>query len=528
MRRALDRMRAWGRISHAFLLIVTLAMTLLNAPHARASVTPAQPASHASTSRFAAGPPGDPSGWKSIFSDDFLGTSFDTSKWSSCYRWGCTLSPNNELEWYTSDNVIVQNGLVRLRSQRQTVQGSDGKTYNYTSGMLDTTGKFAFIYGYMEARLKVPRGNGLWPAFWMTGVDSWPPEIDAMEILGNDPSTIHMTAHWLDGTNASGDGSQWTGPDFSADEHTIGVDWEPNAITWYIDGIVRKQVTNVPKIPSTRQAVIINLALGGWPGPPDASTVFPNEFDVRYVHVWQHTSNGGGTVPTVVPTLSAQPTVPTHPTAAPQLTATAGPGQVALSWAAVTGAASYNLYRSTTPSGEGATPFKTGLQGTTFTNTTVTAGTTYYYQLTAVNAAGESVKSTEVSGQPIAVATDTTPTTTTPSTTTTPDTANTPVPPIQTTNVSSPPTKTSGSSLGLVAAILIALAALVIGVFVLLRRRQSPPTATDAVNSTNWIDDEPASRRFGLQDERGNPNRSAPIRRDMPSSAPQYNDEQWR
>jgi beta-glucanase (GH16 family) len=236
-----------------------------------------------------------------LFDDEFDGPALDTHKWVPTYWWGsngCTIATNGELEWYLPDEVSVSNGTLKLQASKRTVTGGDGKTYNYTSGVV-TTGKacwqdaapdkFTFQYGYVEMRAKAPKGRGLWPAFWLlSGDQDWPPEIDVLEILGHQPNIAYMTVHFEDaeGVHRSS-GGQWTGPDFSAGWHTFGVDWQPTAIVWYVDGVERRRYTIRDHIPAEPMYLLLNLAVGGtWPGAPDASTVFPASYEVDYVRVW--------------------------------------------------------------------------------------------------------------------------------------------------------------------------------------------------------------------------------------------------
>jgi beta-glucanase (GH16 family) len=248
-------------------------------------------------------PVGQSSGWNMIFHDDFNGNSLDTKKWTTCYfnfkvgDNGCD-HDQNELELYQPNNVSVSNGILTLRAEKQTVNAPNGQTYNYTSGMITTgptTGtsnntRFSFKYGYMEMRAKVPAGQGLWPAFWTLPTDlDWPPEIDVFEILGNAPNVINMHYHYQNGTDNGGDnGKTWTGPNFSAGWHTYAVDWEPDAITWYVDGVARRTYTDTSHITSKPMYLLANLAVGGdWPGSPDDSTHFPALYQIDYIRVWQ-------------------------------------------------------------------------------------------------------------------------------------------------------------------------------------------------------------------------------------------------
>ncbi len=279
-----------------FLLTVSLSFSL--AACSQASSQPSDQSGGSGTQ-----PAGQSGNWNMIFHDDFNGNSLDTTKWTTCY-FNFKVGDNScdhdqgEMELYQPDNVSVSNGVLTLSARKQTVNASNGQTYNYTSGMI-TTGpttanskdtRFSFTYGYMEMRAKVPGGQGLWPAFWTLPADlNWPPEIDVFEIIGDSPDVINMHYHYPNGTDEGGDnGKAWTGPDFSAGWHTFGVDWEPNAITWYVDGVERRTYTDTSNITSKPMFLLANLAVGGsWPGSPDASTQFPALYQIDYIHVWQ-------------------------------------------------------------------------------------------------------------------------------------------------------------------------------------------------------------------------------------------------
>lgn len=227
-------------------------------------------------------------GWRLVFQDEFDGPALDLSKWNTCYWWavpsGCTNSGNRELEWYQPDDVLVEDGVLRLRAQDRIVHG-----YPYSSGMISGHDKFSFLYGYVEARLKSPRGRGLWPALWMLPVNhEWPPEIDILEILGHAPETAHMTLHYkLPSSPHLSQGSSYSGPDFSKDWHIFSLHWEPGVLTWYIDG--EERFTLEHDVPDVPMYLIANLAVGGnWPGSPDETTFFPAYFEIDYIRVYQN------------------------------------------------------------------------------------------------------------------------------------------------------------------------------------------------------------------------------------------------
>ncbi|HYD29660.1 MAG TPA: glycoside hydrolase family 16 protein, partial [Azospirillaceae bacterium] len=198
--------------------------------------------------------------WRLVFADEFAGTTLDQTKWTTGYWWdgpdGSSNYGNQELEWYVRDEVLVTGGLLRLRARRRPLNG-----YGYTSGMVSSEDRFGFQYGYAEAMVRVPKGKGLWPAFWLAAEDRrWPPEIDVFEILGDTPSKAYMNYHWKqpDGSNKGGGIVSWTGPDFSAGFHRFGVLWEPGQLVWYVDGVERHRATL--NVSAETMYLIANLA----------------------------------------------------------------------------------------------------------------------------------------------------------------------------------------------------------------------------------------------------------------------------
>ena len=239
-----------------------------------------------------------------VFSDDFNGLGLDASKWSTCYDWrlpsetGCTNEGNLEQEWYTKDEVTAGNGVLILTAQKQSIDVAvrgQVKTYQYQSGMINTgagsTGgavHWTGTYGYYEARIKFGKGQGVWPAFWLLPADKqWPPEIDVMEFLGGKPNEVLQTVHWQQDGKPAESSKIVSGQDYSNGWHTYGVDWEPGRIDWYIDGVKTNSYTG-PNVPGQPMEIILDLAIGGiLPKNADASTSFPQQMQVDYVHVYQ-------------------------------------------------------------------------------------------------------------------------------------------------------------------------------------------------------------------------------------------------
>jgi len=218
--------------------------------------------------------------WHLVFHDEFDETGLN-SVWSTELPWGPTSPP--ELEYYIPDAFEFNDGILRIKAQKQSFQGKD-----YTSGVISSYPQFSFTYGYAEIRAKLPSGEGLWPAFWLLASDQKSShEIDVFELIGNDPNTIYMTLHYDTPSGSQHVQGSYNGPDFSQGFHIYAVDWEPSEIVWFVDGMERYRVSqNIPQSPMN---IITNLAVGGdWPGTPNPSTQFPAYFDIDYLRVYQH------------------------------------------------------------------------------------------------------------------------------------------------------------------------------------------------------------------------------------------------
>jgi beta-glucanase (GH16 family) len=253
--------------------------------------------------------PATPS-WKLVWSDEFNGangSAVDSYKWVSETGgggWG-----NNELEYYTGrlDNAFQQDGNLVIKVVREKYTGGDGVTRDYTSARLKTLGKFSQVYGRFEARIKIPRGQGIWPAFWMLGDDiekpGWPTcgEIDIMENIGKEPMLVHGTIHGPEYSGEHGIGAPFalpTGQPFADDFHLYAVEWEPNAIRFYVDDhlYATRTPADLPKgakwVYDHPFFLLLNVAVGGgWPGNPDATTVLPQTMLVDYVRVYERASS---------------------------------------------------------------------------------------------------------------------------------------------------------------------------------------------------------------------------------------------
>jgi len=238
-----------------------------------------------------------------IWQDEFEGTSLDLSKWSFETGDACNLPQtcgwgNNELQWYRSENTTVNEGTLKITAKRETASNR-----LYTSSRIRTINKGDWTYGRFEALIKLPKGKGLWPAFWMLPTEdkygSWPQsgEIDIMELIGQEPATAHGTIHYgnLPPLNRSSGESYILNSEegtFNDNFHQFAIEWEEGEIRWIIDDYLysTKSKSDVAPLrwPFDHDFhLLLNVAVGGnWPGNPDASTVFPQNMEVDYVRVY--------------------------------------------------------------------------------------------------------------------------------------------------------------------------------------------------------------------------------------------------
>jgi beta-glucanase (GH16 family) len=252
------------------------------------------------------------------WADEFngaAGTPPDASRWKydiGGHGWG-----NNEMQYYTNSTRNAAhdgngNMVITARRENPAGYGCHYGTCQYTSARLLTADRFTQRYGRFEARMRIPRGQGIWPAFWMLGDDigsvGWPNsgEIDIMENIGREPGTVHGTLHgpgYSGGNAVSASYSLPGGQAFADAFHTFTVDWAPDSVTWYVDGVQYARRTPAD-LRGNRWVfdhpffMIMNVAVGGyWPGYPDATTTFPQQLVVDYVRVraWDTGGGGGGT-----------------------------------------------------------------------------------------------------------------------------------------------------------------------------------------------------------------------------------------
>ena len=243
--------------------------------------------------------------WKLVWSDEFNGTKLDPKKWNVLIR---QESKHEELQYYVPDDAYIENGLLRLRSRVRNYG-----PMKYTSGRVSTDRRFAPTYGRFEIRAKLPGGKGLWPAHWLypqnrdwameelmtkaveekreraiPELRPWYTEIDIMEFLGHERNIVYGTFHYraFNGDRKSSSVTWKDSVDYTQGFHVYALEWEPDAIRWYLDGkLIHTATDGVPHAP---HYLILNTAVGGqWPGNPDSTTVFPQYHDIDYVRIYQ-------------------------------------------------------------------------------------------------------------------------------------------------------------------------------------------------------------------------------------------------
>jgi beta-glucanase (GH16 family) len=246
-------------------------------------------------------------GWKLAWSDEFDGpdgSAVDPKKWKHDIGGGGF--GNQEREYYTdgTENAVIRGGNLVITATKNGADKYDcwyGKC-QYTSARLLSAGLFQKTYGRFAARIRIPKGQGVWPAFWMLGSNigtaNWPGcgEIDIMENIGKEPKSVHGTIHGPGYSGAGGIGAGYSTPAmdvFADDFHVFAVEWSKDQIKWLVDEKVYETRTPAD-LPAGKTWVydhdfflLLNFAVGGqWPGDPDGTTSFPQELKIDWVRVY--------------------------------------------------------------------------------------------------------------------------------------------------------------------------------------------------------------------------------------------------
>jgi beta-glucanase (GH16 family) len=278
----------------------TVGLGLLCGASLCGGLTSSQSASVESTT--AAVPGFDParptrSGFVMTFHDEFNGPGLDPKNWLTAYPWGPNTTINGELQYYPNiqdpQNPVGANpfGFANGTLTISAFPWRYGQL-NYVSGVITTYKKFSQTYGYFEARMRLPSGKGLWPTFWlMPENNTWPPELDIMEMTGQNTKLLMTTEHDnVNGRNVPHACYVGTS-DMAADFHTYGLMWTATDLIWYFDGkpVCHHVTTASLHVP---MYILLNLAIGngGWTGMPDAGTLWPQTLQVQYVRAYARES----------------------------------------------------------------------------------------------------------------------------------------------------------------------------------------------------------------------------------------------
>lgn len=234
-------------------------------------------------------------GWQLVWHDEFDGDTLNPDYWNTVIiDMPGAAGPRHHNDQYAQyimdDDVLVEDGLLRLRAQKRTIRGTEPPgTFDYTAGWVSTRNKFDLLYGYVEIRAKFPAGQGMWPAFWMLSTDGvWGPEWDVAEFFGNQ-SRMHMGLMYTEWPEVQWDSGNFISDTWTQDWHTYALEWLPGEAKFIVDGEVYRTIT-ADYVPAEAMYIILQNGVGtnrSAAGEPDEDTIFPNTFDIDYVRVYQ-------------------------------------------------------------------------------------------------------------------------------------------------------------------------------------------------------------------------------------------------
>ena len=257
--------------------------------------------------------------WEPVWRDEFDGGAIDTGTWSfeigNGHDQGIPGWGNDELQYYIDEeaNAFVEDDRLVIRAREERRSDEHG-TYDYTSARMITQEAVTVQHGRIDVRARLPEGQGLWPALWMLGADidgvGWPDcgEIDIVELTGDDPTTVHGTVHGpgYEAGDSIGGSYELSSGTFADSFHVFSIVWDPDRISWYVDGTPYFAVTRAD-VEDVRGAewvfdgpffFVFNVAVGGHlPGDPDETTAFPQRMAVDYVRVYEDGGESSGPPP---------------------------------------------------------------------------------------------------------------------------------------------------------------------------------------------------------------------------------------
>lgn len=314
---------------HTF-LIVGCTILCLTGPARAATEGPGNTGEAAATPADVPAPDrGRPPAWVLVFEDRFGGGRLDTAAWEPVYGVPRDLDFRMQKAWHLPENLAVENGLLRLTARRDSLpqmpvvtfwEPLEVKQEDFAFSTAEVRTREKFHYGRYEARVRIPRGKGLWPAFWLFGGHPWN-EIDIFEFWneydrqGRTDTTLLARVHHMNAWYDPGDTGQalpcsdsYTGGDFSARFHVFTMIWSPEHISWYVDGELKRVVFStyqadrpprscpvfsaggrlyLKSFPRDPMAIIFSLGIQSGGDAPDGSTPLPAAMEVDWVRYYR-------------------------------------------------------------------------------------------------------------------------------------------------------------------------------------------------------------------------------------------------
>lgn len=230
-----------------------------------------------------------------VYDGTFTSNSLNPSNFDTCFPWantpaGCSNFGNPELQWFLPSQVGASGNTLNLTASKIPTTGTNPngspQTFPWRSGMITTFNSFQFTYGYVQFTAQVPAGNGMWSTFWLLPKSTyWPPEIDIAAILGSNPKKVSVFYHPT-GAGRVPEGTAISSKSYATGFHTYALDWEPNSLTWYVDGHKIEQYRGTT--PSIPMYLLADLAVEDTFGDgPDASTPPNAVLAIKEIKVFQ-------------------------------------------------------------------------------------------------------------------------------------------------------------------------------------------------------------------------------------------------
>lgn len=217
--------------------------------------------------------------WKMVWYENFRGSELDPERWNVLDD---AFGDGGRSQHYKPENIEVSEGMLKIHTKKESSEG-----FPYTSGAITTKEKAVFKYGKLEVKAKLPAGQGLLPAIWLwNNQGNEFPEIDIVEVLGQEPGQLWNVIHYEVNGKYGRDFTMTEHPDLTQDFHVYGIEWNPEKVTFLLDG--EPVFTSTDYVPQEDMYLFINAAVGGtWVGEPDSTTEFPTEMLVDWIRYYK-------------------------------------------------------------------------------------------------------------------------------------------------------------------------------------------------------------------------------------------------